>query len=284
MKSRSLSVRWWWIAGLMALQGCDNASGPSSPSSAAPEPGYFTGLVTRADGSAIALPGVTYQISINGVTAVGENNNFRPPVAADGTFSLQLPPGQFYPPLGTLTVPFEGKKYVVDLDPVPLVEGQRDSGPGIVQNFHWRLSGPKPQVTNPDVNNATHWYGITVPVGFRAYREDTQQSVQPLPDGSKLTWRLQPTSTLLDGSAATPLTVERKWTALNSWMDALNDLPAANYEISAVATLPDGSTKAVLVEEFEERKYKPSMHLVLKPDPQGDRVFFLPASISWVVE
>ncbi|QOV89774.1 hypothetical protein [Humisphaera borealis] len=290
-----ISHRLVWLLGatLAVSSGCDDAAAPAvapavppaAEPAAAAQPGHFTGRVTRADGSPITLAGVKYQVNINGVTAVGENNNFRPPVAADGTFKLKLPQGLFYPPFGTITVPFEGKNYLIELDPADPFAGTRDGAPGIAQHFLWRLTGPKPRATNPDVNNATHWYGITIPVNFQGYRADTRQTVKPLPDGSKVTWTLKPTSKLMDGSEAKPLTVERKWTATPMFMmDALNDLPAANYEIGAVATLPDGSTKTVLVEEFAERKYKPTMKLILQPYANGDTVWFVPTMISWVVE
>jgi len=285
------------VAGLTASLGCDvsgdsaagsvggeRASAPAADATATVR-GHFTGRVTGADGSPISLPGVKYHVNINGVTAVGENNNFRPPVAADGTFTLKLPQGLFYPPYATLTVPFEGKNYVVDLDPDDPFQGTRDGAVGIAQHFRWRLTGPRPAARNPDVNNATHWYGITIPVNFQGYRSDTGQIVNPLPDGSKVTWTLKPTSKLMDGSEATMLTVERKWTATPMFMmDALSDLPATNYEISAVATLPDGSIKLVLVEEFAERTFKPTMKLVVQPYANGDTVWFVPTMISWVVE
>jgi len=273
------------VANLAVLLGCNGTSEKTGSSVSAAQPGHFSGRITQADGSPITLPGVKYQVNMSGTAEVGQSTNFRPTVATDGTFSLKLPAGNFYPPYGYITVPFEGKNYLCDLDPVDPTDGARDGAPGIVQNFRWRITGPKPLARNPDVNNATHWYGITIPVLFRSFRADTEQVIQPLPDGSKVTWTLKPTTKLLDGSEAETLTIERKWNGFPmSSMDALNDLPPANYEISAVATLPDGSTKTVLVEEFSERKYKPTMKLILQPYATDDKVTILPAMVSWVVE
>ncbi|MEO6738925.1 MAG: hypothetical protein ABIP20_01645 [Chthoniobacteraceae bacterium] len=269
------------LAVLAGLTGCDRTTTPGS--AVVSESGHFAGRITSADGSPITLPGVEYKITISGVTAVGEHNAFHPPVGRDGTFKLKLPQGLFHPPYGTITFPFEGKKYIADLEPVDPFQGTRDGAPGIAQKFVWRITGPRARALNPDVNNATHWFGITIPVNFQAYRADTQQVVKPLPGGSVIVWTLKPTSKLIDGSEAKPLTVERKWNvgALSS-MDALNDLPPANYSVSAVAKLPDGSTKPVLVEEFNERKYKPVATLILQPS--GDAVWTLPTMLSWVVE
>lgn len=275
--------------------GCDRESGSGGGASAVTSPtaaqtpaataeaGYFAGRITLADGSPITLPGVKYKVTINGVTHVGENNAFHPPVAADGTFKLKLPQGLFYPPFASITFPFNGKNYVADLDLVDRVEGTRDGSAGITGNFVWRMTGPQPSALNPDVNNATHWYGITIPVPFSAYREDTQQSVKPPPDGTKVAFTLKPTSKRIDGAEAMPVKVERKWTDRGS-LDALNDLPPADYEVSAVATMPDGSTKPALLYDMDDRKYKPSAKIVLMPYANGGTVCILPAMLHWVLE
>ncbi len=290
---------------VLALAGCDSTNDPtpvagSSPGgitnaessrSANAEPGpsvqaesnQFMGRVTNVDGSPISLPGVEFEININGVTGVGQNNNFRPPIGPDGTFKLGLPQGLFYPPYGTITFPFEGKKYIAELDPVNPYKGTRDGAPGIVQNFVWRITGPKPAALDPDINNATHWYGITMPAIAAIYRDDTQQVVKPLPDGTKIVWTFTPTSKLIDGSEGKPVTVERKWSAMSS-LDSINDLPPANYEFSAIAILPDGMSKPVLVQEWDERKYKAMAKLTLQPYANGNTVVVVPAQISFVVE
>ena len=291
---------------VLALAGCNSTNDPATTAEARTFPGsinnaessrisnpapmpakaeanQFMGRISNVDGSPITLSGVEFEISINGVTSVGENNNFRPPVSPDGTFKLSLPQGLFYPPYGTITFPFEGKNYIADLDPVNPYKGTRDGTPGIVQNFVWRITGPKPSALNPDVNNATHWYGITLPVNAATYRDDTQQSVKPLPDGTKLVWTFTPTSKLIDGSEGKPVTIERKWSAM-SYLESINDLPPANYEFSVVAILPDGMSKPALVHDWDERKYKPTAKLTLQPDASGNTVFVVPAQIAFVVE
>jgi len=266
---------------VLTLSGCGGTTDSANAASA--EASQFTGRITNVDGSPITLPGVEFEININGVTAVGENNNFRPPVGPDGTFKLKLPQGLFYPPYGTITFPFEGKKYIAELDPVNPYKGTREGAPGIAQNFVWRISGPRPTALNPDINNATHWYGLTMPTNYAPYRDDTQQSTKPLPDGTKIVWTFKPTSKLIDGSDGKPMTIERKYSAMSS-LDSVNDLPPANYEFSAVAIFPDGSTKPALVQEWEERKYKPTAKLSLQPYANGNTVIAVPMQISFVVE
>ena len=278
------------IAALALSAGCDGPANPTAAAAgAAPAPppvaesGFFTGRITSADGTPIALPGVEFEVNMNGVTAVGENNNFRPPIAADGTFKLKLPQGLFYPPYGTITFPFEGKKYIAELDPVSPLKGTRDGAPGIAQNFVWRITGPRPRALNPDINNATHWYGITLPTIYATYRSDTQQSTKPLPDGTKIVWTFKPTSKLVDGSDGKTVTFERMYSAMSS-LDSVNDLPPADYEFSAIAILPDGTTKPALVEEFSERKFKPTATLKLQPDASDNSTVLIPMQISFVVE
>ncbi len=284
-------------AALAVSAGCDRKTEPvAAPTGGVPaaaaapaaapvvEAGHFTGRVTRVDGSPIAVPGAEYRITIAGVTAVGENNTFNPQVGPDGTFKLRLPQGLFKPAYGTITVPFEGKKYSLWLDPVDPVKGTRESAPGIAQNFVWRLTGPKPDVLNPDPNNATHWFGSTIPLIATTFRNDIGQNAKPLADGSKIVWTLRPTSKLIDGSEGKPLTIEWKWRAGGSGYDALNNLPAANYEVSAVATLPDGSTKTLLLTDMEDNRYKPKAKLILQPNEALNHYVYLPRQVSWAVE
>ena len=260
------------------------AAAPAASTAAVPEPGHFTGRVTFADGSPITVPGVEYRITIAGVTAVGENNTFNPEVGPDGTFKLRLPQGLFKPAYGTITVPFEGKKYSLWLEPVNPVKATRESAPGIAQNFVWRLTGPRPSVLNPDVNNATHWFGSTIRLIASTFRDDIGQSVKPLPDGTKVAWTLKPTSKLIDGTEGKPLTVERTWRAGGSSFDALSDLPPANYHVSAIATLPDGSTKPLRLTDLEDRRYKPTAKLILVPEESLYHYGYLPTQVSWAVE
>lgn len=273
--------------------GCDderqsnNASPGVSPGAAADGasavPGHFTGRITRPDGTPIAIPGVEYEVAIVGVTGVGENTRVLADVAADGTFKQRLPAGLFQPALGTITVPFEGKSYKLWLEPVAPYTGRRDSAEGIRQDFVWRITGTHPDARNPHPNNVKDWYGCTFPVSYSAFRSDIQQPVPKLPDGSKIVFTLTPTSKVVDGSEGKTLTVERIWHADGRDTDALNDLPPASYEVAAVATLPDGSTKTLLFQEVYRGPYAPKARAVLQPSGGSDNHYvYLPRSLYWV--
>ncbi|HEY0009324.1 MAG TPA: hypothetical protein VGB55_11415 [Tepidisphaeraceae bacterium] len=280
------------VAAFAGVPGCDDgtdttAAPPDNSSAAAATPavvpGHFTGRVTRADGSPITTPGAEYEININGVTAVGENNRFIAEVRPDGTFKLRLQQGMYRPAYGTIRVPFEGKSYSLWLEPVDPYKATRESEPGIAQNFVWRLTGQRPDARNPEPANATHWFGSTIPLIASMHRNDIGQNVSPLPDGTKLTWSLKPTSKLIDGSDAKPLTIEQTWRA-DATFGALNDLPPANYEVSAVATLPDGATKTLLLTDLEDDRYKPIAKVKLQPEEALQHYVYLPRMVQWAAE
>jgi len=216
------------------------------------------------------------------VSGVGERVGFSPTVNADGTFRQKLPDGIYHMPYGWLTVPFEGKNYELWLEPTNPT-GDRESAGGIVQDFVWKLTGPKPDV-NADVNNHTHWYGISFTCRFSTYREDLKKAPTPLPEGTKLIFTLKPLSKLVDGSEAKTLTVERDWRPKDiTPNDNLNDLPPANYEITGVAKLPDGSSKPILLMgKGDYPKFNPSAKIILEPDTTM-RHFFAPP-IGWVTD
>lgn len=281
------------VAILAASLGCDggNTSGnpalgdsPAGQPAAAAEPGYLTGRIVRADGSPITTPGVKFSIIIAGVTGVGENNTFRPDVAADGTFKLKLPPGYFKPAEGQIIVPFEGQTYSLWLHPVNSFEGTRESTPGIRQDFVWRLTGPRPNIfRDPSPNTAGDWYGSLVPMSSTGFRNDIMQPVKPLTAKSKIVFTFTPTSRLVDGSEAKPVTLERTL-RMDGEVDGLCDLPPASYEVSAVATLPDGTTKLLLMQDEVSTAYEPTARVTLIPGILTNHYEYLPQGISWAVE
>jgi hypothetical protein len=256
---------------------------PAAPTAAGPaKPGYFTGRITMADGKPITTPGVTYRLSINGVSGPGERVGFNPNVNPDGTFSQKLPDGIYHMPYGTLKVPFEGKTYTLKLEAVNPVN-DRESQPGIVQNFVWKLTGAKP-VDNPDINNHTHWYGVSTDLSWQSYRNDIKGVPPKLPAGTKLIVTLKPLTKLIDGSEGKTLTVERTFDpdALTQ-NDDLNDLPPANYEVSGVAKLPDGSSKPMLMMgKGDYPNFKPSTKMIIEPDATMEHYFTAP--LGWVTD
>jgi hypothetical protein len=263
--------------------GAGNA--PASPNSAgkpAPRSGYVSGKITMADGRPITTPGAKFNVNLSGVSAAGEKVYFSPIVNPGGAYSQKVPDGIYHMPYATITVPFEGKQYRLKLEPVNPT-GDRESAAGITQDFVWKLTGPKPD-TNVEINNHTHWYGESINCRFNTWRDDIKKSPPPLPPGTRLVFTLKPLTKLIDGSDAKTLTVERDWRPNDvTPNDNLNDLPPANYELSGVAKLPDGSTKPILLMgKGDYPKFNPSTKVLLEPNETMDH-FFVPA-IGWVTE
>jgi|CXWL01.1.fsa_nt_gi hypothetical protein len=281
-----------WVVALgtaACIGGCGGSSDPagtaSAPTSAGTgeaTPGYLTGRVTMGNGTPVTASDVKYRLTISGVSGPGERVDFTPIVKPDGSFSQKLPDGIYHMPYGTLTVRFENQLYSLPLEAVDPT-GDRESPPGIVQNFVWKLTGPKPD-RNLDVNNATHWYGITIPVRFSTWRDDIGKAPPDPPAGSKVIYTLKPLSTLVDGSPAQPLTIERAWRAGDiTPTDSLNDLPPANYEITGVLQLADGSSKPLLLQgKGDYPAFKPSIRLIIEPYENAGAYFVPP--MSWVTD
>jgi hypothetical protein len=119
-----------------------------------------------------------------------------------------------------------------------------------VQDFVWKPTGLRDTYgATPDPNNATHWHGMSVGMRFLTWREDTKKAPAMLPAGAKLVFTLTPTSKSIDGRDLQPIVVERDWRPNDvTPNDDLNDLPVANYELTGIARLPDGTTRPILLQ------------------------------------
>lgn len=246
------------------------------------EAGFAVGRVTMADGSAVSTPGADVTISIQGTTEVGARVSYSPPVKPDGTYRQKLAAGSYTFSFCTIEVPFEGKQYIFSLEPVGnLYKKDRDSGEGIVQDFVWKLTGPK-LGGDGDVNNHTQWYGGSIGVRFGGWRNDINKAAPDLPDGTPITFTLKPTTKkCVDGSDAKVVTIERKYSARWKNCDALNNIPVAHYEMTGVATLADGTRKPLLF-EVKYAKYEPVMPINFAPDPVMRNV--VKPLTGWVTE
>ena len=265
-----------------APQGSTPAGKVAAPASPKAEAGYAVGRVTMEDGSPITTAGHDITIAINGTTEVGARVSYSPPVKPDGTFRQKLAAGSYTFSFCTIEVPFEKKQYIFLLEPVgTLYKKDRDSGEGIVQDFVWKLTGPR-GTSDGDVNNHTQWHGGSIGVRFGAWRNDTNKAAPDLPDGTPITFTLKPTTARqIDGSDAKVVTIERKYVARWKNCDALNNIPVAHYELSGVATLADGKRKPLLF-EVKYGKYEAAMPINFAPDPVMRNV--VKPLTGWVTE
>lgn len=270
------------------LPGCgddDTAAKPSADGSAPAvkaQGGFAAGRVTMADGKPITAPGAAITVSVSGVSEAGERVQYSPVVKPDGTYKQKLAPGTYRFERSTVEVDFEGKRYRFRLEPVGDMHNKnRDAAEGITQDFVWRPTGQRPG-SDGDVNNHTNWYGGSVGVRFALWRNDINKAPKPLPDGTPITFTLKPTTaTFADGTPANVVTLERKYNAQWTQCDALNDLPVANYELTAEAKLPDGTTKPLLF-EVKYAKFERVQPVRFEPYASMDHVTTV--LTSWVPE
>lgn len=186
-------------------------------------------------------------INIEGVSEAGEKIYYTP-IVKNGAYKQRLVAGQFRFGRGRIKVKFGDTVYTFDLVPVgPNWAKSQDAADGIVQDFVWKPTGLRETYgAKPDPNNATHWHGLNIGMRFQTYRSDTGKPPTVLPAGTKLVFTLKPTSKSIDGRDLKPITVERDWT--NNRNDDINDLPPANYELTGIAKLPDGTTRPILLQ------------------------------------
>jgi hypothetical protein len=202
------------------------------------------------------------------VSEAGEKVRYTP-VVKNGAYQQKLVAGQYAFNTAKIKMKFGETVFVYDLEPVGKNWNKnQDAEEGIVQDFVWKPTGARNTYgAKPDANNATHWHGLSVGMRFQIYRSDTNKAPVTLPDGTKLLFTLKPTSRGIDGRELQPIIVERAWRP-NDIMpnDDLNDLPPANYELTGIAKLPDGSTRPILLQgrgdypKFVERVLIPLEH------------------------
>lgn len=238
---------------IVCLQaGCDggesaNAAdgGVASPAASA---NYAVGKITFPDGKPITGEVLDYQLSISGVSEAAERVSYSPAVT-NGTYKQKLAGGQYVFNPAKIKVRYGQADFVLPLEPVGANWNKnRDAADGITQDFVWKVTGrAETYGANPDPNNATHWYGMSLGMRFATYREDKKTSAVAPPEGSKLTFTLTPTGKGIDGSELKPVVFERDWRPKDvTTNDDLNDFTPGNYEITGVCTLPDGSTKPIV--------------------------------------
>jgi hypothetical protein len=257
----------------VALAGC-GGDDAQAQNAVAPQANVIAGKVTTADGKPIATPGVSINLSISGVaTQSAEKVNFSPAVKPDGTYKQKVPEGSYRVNYGKITVPYGGDEFTFDLEPQGTeYKNNRDSSEGIVQDFVWRVTGPrlmyKDGKLNP--NNHTHWNGMNLGMRYAPDREDLQKGADPVPEGTKLTFTLTPVAgkKAIDGSELKPVTFEREWRPKDiTPNDDLNDFLPGEYTVTGVAKFPDGTTKPLVFQgKGDYPNYVPAGKVTLEKD------------------
>jgi hypothetical protein len=235
----------WRLALLLTFTA---ACGPSDPSG--PRSGYITGTVLDARGNPISIPGAQPTVNITGHSdKLGVKVVYNPLVNADGTYEAKVLDGTYQPLSGAVEVLFNQFNYRLELHPVQDNSAQRHSKDGIVQDFVWKLSGPRYRyLQNPDPTDPTHWYGGSVRVRLSSWRNDLNQAVVSPPAGTRYVFTLRPASQLFDGSDAQELKFERTWMGSDLDNNLLHDIPLGIYKLTGTELVPAGTQRTVLFE------------------------------------
>lgn len=256
------------------LAGCGGSGGGSDDGGAAapdaPVANVISGRITMADGQPLRGEIKDIQISIQGVSEAAERVSYSPAVKPDGTYRQKVAGGQYSFGISRIVVQHPTGEYSLTLEPTGnLWNKDRDAAEGIVQDFVWKTTGPTPygQSEGLRTSNHTHWYGMSVDLRPEGYRNDISAVPVKIPAGSKLLFTLTPTSKAIDGSDLAPVTVERTMSDDVLFDPDLNDIAPASYELSGTATLPDGTTKPMLLQgPGDYPKYKAAVTLPLLKD------------------
>ena len=204
----------------------------------AQEANVVSGTVRAADGRPLAGA----RIRVSGATGAGRGTTVTTRSDRNGNYQVRVRPGH-YNVDAWYDLNFDGQAY----RELPLTSTTRScerqlSQNGIVRHFVLRLSGPLRCAFNFDANEPASYAGGTVLV-----------TAGNLPAAARVRFTFTPIGTLADGSKGQVLTFERSGAMLavsggrlgqTAW---LHDIPLGRYSVSAVAMLPGGTTRTLLL-------------------------------------
>ena len=272
----------------LVLTGCGKADAPpaaggdaNAPAAAAggAKSGRAVGRLLEEGGRVISVPGAKLSVSLWGVSSKsGEQVSYNPPVGADGSYSQKLADGSYAFSGARIDVPFDGKHFVFDLEPVGDDHVNRESEPGIVQDYVWKLKGLRAG-QDPDESNFTRWHGVSVAPVFAGYREDVKKPAAKPPAGAKCVFTLRPKGKIVDGTDGETLTFAREYDPLLGGLKIPNlpDVPLGVYVLTGVETAPDG-TKTPLLMGLEYAKFGNSKEIHFAP---GSSTGAWPCNVSF---
>lgn len=242
-------------------------SAPATSGAPAPEPaksGHVTGTIFGTDGKPLALKGAKVHVRVSGVSGAGANVGFSPAVE-DARYDL-APPQGLYGASAHMEYDWNGKHYDLELQPIQDNTVSRDSAKGFVQDFAWKIQGPRRNPAEP--NNHTHWYGASVSVPYQFYRNDISKPAPAPADGAKVIFTFTPVGLLMDGTQGKTLTFERTFAGGGLTNDHCCDLPLGDYKITGVIQHPDGKTQPALLQKAH-KEFVTSYDHTLEPNGNG---------------
>jgi hypothetical protein len=234
----------------VALGSPRSAGAADAPAPSKPKPGYAVGHVLKEDGKPITVPGAKITVAFHGISSKsGERVEYAPKVKPDGSYEQKLVDGTYHVFAAQLQVPFQGKTFLLALEPLGDDKSDQDSEKGIAQDYVWKVKGLRPG-KEADEGNFTNWYGASVGMKLDTYRNDVKKSVPRPPQGTKYVFTLTPQGKLIDGSDGQVLTFTRGIDRVLGGLEkngSLNDVPIGVYIVKGEEVAPDGAKKPLLI-------------------------------------
>jgi len=257
-----------YAAAALVLASC--GGGADEATGVVPAANGIVGKVTMEDGGPPRGEIKDIAISVYGVSDAAEKVSYSPAVKPDGTYQQKVAGGQYGFHPARITVLYNGGEFTFPLEPVgPLWNKNRDAAEGIVQDFVWRVTGPTPYGRSEglDPGNHTHWYGMSINLRADGWRNDINAAPTAIPVGTKLVFTLKPGGKSIDGRDLETMTFERTYSDQTAFDPDINDIPPAPYELTGKATLPDGTTKPLLLQgPGDYPNYKATVAIVVAKD------------------
>jgi len=239
-------------------------------------PGFVVGRILGPNGKPVTLKGGAIEVQrielqMNGVlNADASDANLRFEADPDGTYMRKLQSGTYNAPTGRIEFRFQDRTFRLPL--VPILNEDRPGTPyesanGVVQDFAWRLTGPRPG-SPKDEEKPDSWIGGSIYADYVNIRAAERRTIRTAPLGTKILFTVTPKSLLADGTTGKPITLERKYKGLGTELDLplLRDLPLAQLELRGVEIFPDGKQQSLLFLQKDGKSWTESVSGTFLPD------------------
>lgn len=224
--------------------------------------GYASGRAVTENGKPLA----NVRIRFFGTTFNGQRSSLNCRTAADGTYKLKLPAGQYSIREAVYDVKFESEQYRLPLYLVGEDNDDVESSKGLSHQLILKTSGLI--AATKDEKNHLHYFGGALSLETLDLLMEMEKRGEK---GVKLIIQLSPLGNLMDGSKATSLTYEKKL-AIASDNRMIMDIPLGKY--SATASLKLASGKLIplkilaMVKEMpigDQEEPEPKTEIIFKP-------------------
>jgi hypothetical protein len=150
---------------------------------------------------------------------------------ADGRYSFDLPPANVWEVDTTIQKTFDGRNYCFDLKPDGTANFSSEAG--AIRNFAWKISGLRPDATDPKAYTA--YYGGMAWVMVGDFNREVPLAYVQL--------HFVPAGTVVDGSAAQAFTANA-----GDWAEfKIANIPIAPYTVTAEYAPPGAARSPLLL-------------------------------------